>query len=90
MQAVLEPSDWSRNIDHGEQCDCRVLASAVGAESSAVDFWYCQTVLQKRWKIKCNHGCRDPGVRVTPELPPRDPDDAIQAILIVNAGPLPG
>lgn len=71
--------------EHGEFCDCMLLASAVGADPTAVNFSYCRRVLQKRWRIKCEHGKRVPGERVTPELPPRDSGDAVQAILVANA-----
>ena len=80
---VLAPDVWE--YEHGDQCDCRLLASAVGAESDAVDFTYCRLVLQKRWKVRCNHGGGIPASRVTPELPQHNRHDAIQAILVANA-----
>jgi len=77
----LELSD----LEHGSHCECRMLAAATGVEPSVVTFNYCQLVLRKRWGIRCNHGQRALGKRVTPVLPARDPDDAVQAILVANA-----
>lgn len=47
--------------DHGDCCDCMMLARAVGAGPQAVDFNYCRAVLQKHWRLKCNHGRRVTG-----------------------------
>ena len=75
-----------RDTDHGDRCDCMMLARAVGAGPQAVDFNYCRQVLQKHWRLKCNHGRRIPAERATPRLPQRDAGDHVQAILVVNAG----
>ena len=84
MNAVLTaPGNWE--IEHGSQCACLLLAAAVGAGPSAVNLSYCRFVLQKRWRVRCNHGGGIPATRATPELPPHDPTDAVQAILIANA-----
>ena len=80
---ILAPDVWE--YEHGDQCDCRLLASAVGADLDAVDFTYCRLVLQKRWKVRCNHGGGVFVARAIPELPRYDLHDAVQAILIVNA-----
>ena len=74
-----------REHGHGDQCSCRLLAAAIGAGPSAVTFSYCQLVLKKRWKVRCNHGGDVPATRATLELPPRDPHDMVQAILVANA-----
>ena len=29
---------WWRDLDHGEMCDCMLLAQAVGAPAFAIDF----------------------------------------------------
>lgn len=81
-------SAW-RDVDHGEQCDCMLLARAVGAPPETVDFAYCRVVLQKHWRLTCNHGCHDRGARpaATPRLPPVDARDPVQATLLVNAPP---
>ena len=71
-------------IEHGDHCDCRLLSAAVGAEPSAMDFSYCRLVLQKRWRIRCNHGGGISATRTTPALPPHDYNDLVQAILIAN------
>ena len=81
---LLAPS-WA-DTDHGDCCDCMMLAPAVGAGPGAVDFNYCRQVLQKHWRLKCNHGSRVPGERATPQLLPRDAGDPVQAILVANAG----
>jgi hypothetical protein len=84
MNAVLlTPGRWEH--EHGDQCGCRLLASAVGADPSTVDFTYCRAVLQKRWRVRCNHGGGVSAIRATPELPLHDPHDAVQAILVANA-----
>ena len=75
---------WWRDVDHGEMCDCMLLAQAVGAPPSALDFVYCQGVLQKHWSLRCNHGCRFPAPRTTPELPRLDAHDPVHAMLLVN------
>ena len=72
-------------VGHGENCECKALASAAGVASSAVNFDYCRLVLQKRWGMRCNHGSRVSEKRRTPVLPTLDPHDAVQAILAVNA-----
>jgi hypothetical protein len=74
-----------QDCDHGDHCDCLLLARAVGAGAEAVGLNDCREVLQKRWRMPCNHGGRDPGPKRTPELPPRDPADPLQAILVANA-----
>lgn len=74
-----------RDVDHGEMCDCMLLAQAIGAPPSSVDFAYCQNVLQKHWSLRCNHGCRIPGPRITRELPRLDTHDPVHAVLLVNA-----
>lgn len=73
-----------RDVDHGDLCDCMLLAHAVGAPPSSVDLSYCQHVLQKHWRLKCNHGCRMPAPQVTPQLPPLDIHDPLQAVLLAN------
>ena len=74
-----------QDCEHGDLCDCLLLARAVGAGPAAVDRNYCRQVLQKHWRVACNHGVRVPGPKRTPELPPRDPADPLQAILVANA-----
>lgn len=84
MNAVLRTCGrWEHA--HGDQCGCRLLASAVGADASTVDFTFCRFGVQKRWRIRCNHGGGVFVARAIPELPRYDLHDAVQAILIVNA-----
>ena len=75
---------WWRDVDHGDMCDCMLLARAVGGSTSCVDFGYCQNVLQKHWRLKCNHGGRRPAPRETPQLPPLDIHDPLQAAVLAN------
>jgi hypothetical protein len=88
MQAEHESQDcwiagfWERR--HGSHCACRLLAASVGADPSAVDYGFCRRVLQKRWRMVCDH---IPQVRreiVTPSFPPHDLQDPVQLILIAN------
>ena len=76
---------WWRDVDHGDRCDCMLLANAVGASAGCVDFSYCQNVLQKHWRLRCNHGCRMPAAPVTPQLPHLDIREPLQAALLANA-----
>jgi hypothetical protein len=73
------------DCDHGDRCDCMALARAVGAGADAVDFNYCRRVLQKHWRLKCNHRGRDAAERATPPAPRADSSDPVQAILVANA-----
>lgn len=82
-----EDFGW-RDVDHGDRCDCMLLAAAVGAPPSATDLLYCRQVLQKHWRISCNHGCRLRGQPVTPKLPRQlDPHDPVHAVLLANVEP---
>jgi len=74
------------DVEHGDHCDCMLLAAAVGAPPSSVDFAYCHDVLQKHWRLTCNHGgCARPP-QATPRLPPLlDMGDPLQAAVLANA-----
>ena len=74
-----------QDCDHGNRCDCMLLARAVGAGPAAVDLNYCRQVLQKHWRMTCNHGVHVPGPKQTRELPPHGPADPLHAILVANA-----
>lgn len=50
------PPSSSPEYDHGDQCECLVLAAVVGAGREAIGCAYCRNVLQKHWRIRCNHG----------------------------------
>ena len=54
----------SWEFDHGEHCDCVILAAAVGAGPKSISFQYCRDVLQKHWLINCRHGEHAPGETV--------------------------
>ena len=70
---------------HGSHCSCRMLAAAAGADSSVIDYALCHNILQKRWRMTCDHIPEAPRTKVTPELPLHDPYDPLQALLIANA-----
>lgn len=74
-----------RDIQHGDSCDCVLLARAVGAAPDAIDLAYCRNVLQKHWRLSCNHGCGACAAPVTPRLPPLDMHDPVHAALLANA-----
>ena len=74
-----------QGVEHGDHCDCVVLARAVGAPASSVDYCYCRNVLQKHWRLSCNHGCGHAPAAVTPHLPRVDVRDPVQAALLANA-----
>lgn len=80
--------DRWHDVEHGALCECVLLARAVGADASAVDLAYCRNVLQKHWRLKCNHGCGAAPTAVWPSLPHVDLHDPVQAALLANA-PLP-
>ena len=73
-----------RDVDHGHLCDCMLLARAVGTPVSAVDLSYCRNVLQRHWRIRCNHGGRARPPRVTPQFPRLDLHDPVHAVLLAN------
>ena len=79
----MESLRW-RDVEHGDLCSCRILAQAVGAPPSAVDFAYCHQVLQRHWRLRCNHGGREPAPPATPQLPPLDLHDPVQAAILAN------
>ena len=49
-------SGCAERIEHGEQCSCKLLAQAAGVDPRNLSFGYCQRVLQRRWRVTCNHG----------------------------------
>ena len=75
---------WWHDVDHGEKCDCMLLARAAGALPSSMDLGYCQNVLQKHWRLRCNHGRRLPLPPETPKFPPLDIHDPLHAALLAN------
>lgn len=71
--------------EHGAHCSCRLLAMAAGAEPSVIDYALCRSVLQRRWRITCDHFPLEPRIKVTREPPPHDADNPLHALLIANA-----
>lgn len=70
---------------HGSRCSCRLLAVAMGADPSSVEYSYCKHVLQRHWRVICDHIPTEASPKVTPMLPPHDPRDPIHALLVANA-----
>jgi hypothetical protein len=70
---------------HGSHCSCRLLAAAACADPSVIDYAFCRSVLQKRWRMTCNHIPVAPRVKTTREPPPHDPYEPLHALLIANA-----
>jgi hypothetical protein len=61
------------------------LAAAAGADPSAIDYALCSRILQKRWRMTCDHIPHAPRMKVAWEPPPHDPQDPLHALLIANA-----
>lgn len=71
---------------HGDLCTCRLLAIAIGSNPKMLRFNYCKTVLQRRWRVECNHGCA-PGERKPSTVAKWQgfgPIDPVKAVLIMN------
>lgn len=47
--------DFGEHPEHGEHCGCRLLALAIGMDPGKLSYAYCVNVLQKRWRLTCNH-----------------------------------
>jgi len=77
------PGRWER--EHGAHCSCRLLAAAAGAQPSALDYGFCRRVLQKRWRMTCDHIPQVSRKKLTPNLPSFDSRDPVHALLIANA-----
>ena len=73
------------DCEHGDHCDCLLLARAVGAAPETIDFNYCRQVLQKHWGMRCNHGMHGCATKRSYALPPHDSRDPVQALLVSNA-----
>jgi len=62
-----------------------LLAAAAGADPSVIGYALCHDVLQKRWRMTCDHIPEAPRIKLTPKLPPHDSHDPLHALLIANA-----
>lgn len=73
-------------LKHGDRCECRLLAEAVGLKPGAIGFAYCRAVLKKHWTLECNHGCPDEPPLASSGEKWHDvgPLDPVKAILIKN------
>ena len=75
-------------LRHGSRCSCKALEDAVGAKHGTISCAYCRSVLQKRWRMTCNHG--EPPLGEKPAGPDRWVGigklrgDAIKAILVAE------
>ena len=71
---------------HGGHCECEQLAAALRCDPRTISFDFCLRVLQRHWRIHCNHGCAESR---SPPSVARWKDagraDAVKAILISNA-----
>jgi hypothetical protein len=77
----------ARRSHHGEVCDCKQLAAALGCDPAAISFDFCYRVLQRHWHVKCRHGSgEDPShASVAHQWKDIGRADAVKAILISNA-----
>ncbi len=74
-------------VPHGTNCECLLLAAAIGAGPDAIPFHYCLSVLQKHWRLTCRHGeTLETGKEKKVSEKWRDfgDIDAVKAILISN------
>ncbi len=76
---------WHRERRHGSRCSCRVLATIAGGDPSIIDYGYCRQVLQKRWRMTCDHVPEIRREKATPKFPSLDAHDPVHALLIANA-----
>lgn len=84
---MTDPCNADRRIEHGDRCDCALLARMLRIDPASISFEYCQRVLQKRWRMTCRHGCPSPTPSAGSKVEHwRDvgPVDAVRAILISN------
>ena len=70
---------------HGSRCSCRALARAMGVPESGVDFNYCRRVLQKHWRMSCDHLPQLVTSKPNIHVPPHDSSDPVHMLLIANA-----
>lgn len=69
---------------HGSRCSCRAFAAALGLDVRSIDYNYCRRVLQKHWRMRCDH-LPDPTNGKRPiQLPPHDAHDPVHAVLLLN------
>jgi hypothetical protein len=76
-----------RLIEHGEACECRALAAALGVDPRTMSYRYCHDVLQKHWRLICRHGDAAPSAGhpgLSGHWRGLGPVDPIKAILISN------
>ena len=84
---MTEARNADRRIEHGERCDCVLLAQALRVNPSSISFEYCQRVLHKNWRMNCRHGSPPaPLPAISPADRWRDigPIDSVKAVLISN------
>lgn len=80
-------SNFTKQIEHGQQCSCVLLAQAIGVDPRVISFAYCHSVLHKHWRMTCRHGERE-NAPIATGLSERwrdvGPLDPVKAILISN------
>lgn len=75
-------------IVHGTHCDCVQLAAALGLAPSAIPFFYCRNILQRRWTMTCRHGdVQEPQTPAGPSEKWKEPTymNPVMTILVQNA-----
>lgn len=74
---------------HGSYCSCIVLEAATQVMPGTISYAFCTGVLQKRWRMTCDHG--EPPEAEKPAGPERWAGigalrgDAVKAILVAEA-----
>ena len=75
----------TRRIEHGDHCDCALLAQALHLDPRTVSFDYCQRVLHLHWRMTCRHGAPPaPAVPASERWRDIGSVDPVKAILISN------
>lgn len=73
---------------HGPGCECLKLLALVGGDRRSMRFGFCMSVLQKHWRLTCQHGASDSvpaDTRVSERWHDLGDIDAVKAILLRNA-----
>lgn len=86
-KTMTDPSGASRCIQHGDHCECTLLARTLNIDPAAISFSFCQRVLQKHWRMTCRHGSQGETPRLVPAVErwrELGEVDAVKAILISN------
>lgn len=72
---------------HGPGCECLKLLALVGGDRRSMRFGFCVRVLQKHWRLTCQHGESESSpvaVRTSERWHDLGDIDAVKAILLKN------